>query len=80
MALQLEVLVSVDAEEPGDISGIAEQLAAAGLDVRDVHDTISVITGVCDESTVGSLSQVPGVLDVEQQRTFRLPPPGSDVQ
>lgn len=80
MALQLEVLVSVEAEEPAEISGIADQLAAAGLDVKNVHDAISVITGVCDESSVRTLSQVPGVLDVERQRTFRIAPPDSDVQ
>ena len=80
MTLQLEVLVSVEPEEPAEISNIADQLAAAGLNVQNVHDAISVITGVCDESSVRSLSQVPGVLDVERQRTFRIAPPDSDVQ
>lgn len=80
MSLQLEVMVSVDADEPQTIGAIAEQLAAAGLDVHDVHDAISVITGTVDEAAVSSLQEVPGVLDVERQRQVQIPPPGSDVQ
>lgn len=80
MPVQHEVLVSLDTDEPQVVSDIAAQLAKVGLDVRDVHDTIAVITGVCDDDTVGSLEQVPGVLDVETQRSFQLPPPDSDLQ
>jgi hypothetical protein len=78
--LQLEVLVSVDTDEPQVISDIAAQLAQVGMDVRDVHDAISVITGTIDEAAVSSLEQVPGVLDVERQRSYRIPPPDSAVQ
>lgn len=80
MALQREVLISVDTDEPAVLSDIADRLSAAGLDVSAVHDAISVITGTIDEDGIAGLQQVAGVLDVERQRSFRIPPPGSDVQ
>lgn len=80
MALQREVLISVDTDEPAVVSDIADRLSAAGLDVSAVHDAISVITGTVAEDAIAELQQVPGVLDIERQRLFRLPPPGSDVQ
>lgn len=81
MAPQLQVvLISVDTDEAHVITDIAERLSAAGLDVSAVHDAISVITGTVDEDAIGSLQQIPGVLDVERQRSYRIPPPGSDVQ
>lgn len=80
MAPQLQVLISLDTDEPHAISDIAKRLSAAGLDVSAVHDAISVITGTVDEDAIGSLQQIPGVLDIERQRSYRIPPPESDVQ
>ncbi|WP_043659409.1 hypothetical protein [Thermocrispum municipale] len=80
MAAQLEVLISVDTDEPDEISDIAARLTAAGLDVSAVHDAISVITGKADENVIGALQRVPGVVEVERQRTVHVAPPGGDVQ
>ncbi|MGH3432980.1 MAG: hypothetical protein ACRDQB_09115, partial [Thermocrispum sp.] len=77
---QRQVLISVDTDEPDQLSDIAARLSAAGLDVAAVHDAISVITGTVDEDAITALQQIPGVLDVERQRSYRIAPPGSDVQ
>lgn len=80
MASQRKVIVSVDTEEPDTLADIAAQLSKHGLDVDAVLDTIATITGTCDESNLGSLTAVPGVLDVETQYSYQLPPPTDRVQ
>lgn len=80
MAQLHKVIVSVDADEPWVLSDIAAQLTEVGLEVDDVLEAISIITGTIDEEAVSSLETVPGVLDVETQRDYQLPPPPSDVQ
>jgi len=80
VAAQQQVLISVDTDVPEQISDIATRLAAAGLDVSAVHDTISVITGTADEDVIGALEQIPGVVEIERQRSVGIAPPESDVQ
>lgn len=74
------VVVSVDADEPDVVSDIADRLSQAGLDVDYVLDELATITGTCDADTVDSLQSVPGVLEVETERTYQLAPPDRDVQ
>ncbi|WP_034271882.1 hypothetical protein [Haloechinothrix halophila] len=80
MAAPRKVIVSVDTEEPETLADIAAQLSQHGLAVESVLDTLATITGTCDESDLGSLTAVPGVLDVEAQYTYQLPPPTDRVQ
>lgn len=75
MAHQRKVIISVDTDEPEAVSGIAARLGAIGLEVDDILETLSTITGTCDEAAVSSLQAVPGVVGVETQRTYQLPPP-----
>lgn len=75
MAQHRKVIISVDTDEPEAVSGIAARLSDIGLQVDDVLEAISTITGTCDETTVSSLQAVPGVVDVATQRTYQLPPP-----
>lgn len=80
MAHLQKVVVSVDADEPSVLDAIAHELAAVGLDVDSVLESLSTITGTCDSDKVGSLAGVPGVLDVEPQRMVRIVPPARDVR
>jgi len=73
---QITVTVSADA----DIEVVAEQLRAAGMTVEQVLHAIGVITGTVDTETRAALVDLPGVLAVEPEQAFRLPPPDSEIQ
>lgn len=57
-----------------------ENLRAAGLVVEDVLPMLGVVTGTALQDRLAAVEAVPGVVDVERQRTFQVPPPDSDVQ
>jgi cation transporter-like permease len=73
---QITVTVSADA----DIEVVAEQLRAAGVTVEQILRAVGVITGTVAAQTRSALAAVPGVLAVEPEQSFRLPPPDSDIQ
>lgn len=74
MSEELKVVVSVDAQRPEELSEIATNLSRAGLRVDDVLVPLCTITGTCQEESMPSLEQVPGVLVVERQHDYQLPP------
>lgn len=76
MREQITVTVSADV----DAEVVAEQLRAAGMTVEQVLRVVGVITGTVAAEQRGVLADVPGVLAVEAQQTFRLPPPDSEIQ
>ena len=51
--------------EPGsDAAAVAKRLAAAGLEVTDVFDAISVVHGRGPKSSIARLAKIAGVTDV----------------
>ncbi len=62
------------------IMEVAAGLKAAGMEVKDVLDSVGVISGVCESGQTKDLCQIDGVANVEQTRTFQLPPPDSKIQ
>jgi hypothetical protein len=62
------------------IADLADQLRATGMRVHQVLDSVGIITGVVTDAQRRAIAQVPGVASVENQHTFHLPPPGSDIQ
>lgn len=70
-----KVIVSVDVDDPRVIAEIAAELTDMGLEIDNILESLAVITGTCDSSAISSLEHVPGVLDVEPQRTVRVAPP-----
>ncbi|MGH3518795.1 MAG: hypothetical protein ACRDQ7_15525 [Haloechinothrix sp.] len=80
MSQQLKVVVSVDAERPEEVTEIAANLSEAGLSVDDVLVPLCTITGTCEQGSMSSLERVPGVLVVERQHEFQLPPGEEDLQ
>ena len=74
------VIVSVSDDRVDDLSAVVADLRRAGLTVTGVHADIGVVTGTVDGGALASLSTVSGVVDVEEQRGYRLPPPDSPVQ
>ena len=55
-------------------------LRDAGMAVDDVVDTLGMVAGTVAEDAIPALESVPGVLEVERQRTYQVPPPDSDIQ
>lgn len=80
MSQQRKVVVSVDAGRPEEVTAIAANLSEAGLRVDDVLVPLNTITGTCQEETMSTLQQVPGVLVVEAEHQFQLPPEEEDIQ
>jgi hypothetical protein len=80
MANLVSVLVSIDPSHPGGTNGIVTALQAAGASIGEVLDELGTITATCSPEGISALSQVPGVLHVEAERTVSIPKPGSSVQ
>ena len=75
------VTVSVDDAHVALIDEVAERCRAAGMDEQQELAPIGVITGsVGSPAQRAALGALDGVVAVEPQRTFRHPPPGSEVQ
>jgi cation transporter-like permease len=73
---RITVTVAADA----DAEVVAEQLRAAGVTVEQVLLAIGVITGTVAAEQRAALADVPGVLAIEPEQTFRLPPPDAEIQ
>ena len=66
--------------EPGsDASAIAKRLAAAGLEVTDVFDAISVVHGRGQKSSIARLAKIAGVTDVSPTLGFDVGPSGGSL-
>lgn len=74
MADDHKVIVSIADDSLDRIGEVVSRLRSAGLDVQDVHEVIGTITGRARDDVLGSLKDVPGVVDIEFDRGFRLPP------
>ena len=73
---QITVTVSADV----DIEVVAEQLRAVGMTVEQVLPAVGVITGTVAAEQRAALADLPGVLAVEPEQTFGVPPPESEIQ
>jgi hypothetical protein len=74
------VVVSVADDHLDDLTGVVERLRRAGLLVDDVLDAVGVITGRVAADDLDALESVPGVVQVERDRAFQLPPPDAEIQ
>jgi hypothetical protein len=78
--VRVPVIVSVADDWLGDMGAVVDALRTAGLRVDRVLMVAGIVTGTVDGDRFTSLSTVPGVADVETERTLGLPPPDSPVQ
>jgi hypothetical protein len=62
----------------GDADAIAKRLAAAGLEVTDVFEAISVVHGRAPKSAQARLEKVSGVTDVTSTLGVDIGPGGQD--
>ncbi|MGH3758895.1 hypothetical protein [Actinophytocola sp.] len=78
--VSVPVIVSVADDQLADLPAVVDALRDAGLRLGEVLIAAGVVTGTVDSDRISSLSAVPGVVDVERERTVGLPPPDSPVQ
>jgi hypothetical protein len=65
---------------PAGLDAVVQRLREAGMKVEQVLETLGVVTGSAPASHRSRIEAVPGVVSVEPEGSFRLPPPDSDVQ
>ena len=75
-----QVNVFVDAREHEQFVDILEQCKQAGLDVEAELEDIGVLRGSIDSGKLKRLNAVSGVVAVERERSYQLPPPESEIQ
>jgi predicted RNA-binding protein associated with RNAse of E/G family len=64
----------------GRLQQATADLRDAGMDVDDIMDALGMVTGTVAEDAIPALEAVPGVIEVERQRTYQVPAPESDIQ
>ncbi|BCJ75045.1 hypothetical protein CS0771_45890 [Catellatospora sp. IY07-71] len=74
------ITVSVNDDHVTQIDDLAERLRTAGMRVDQVLSAAGMITGAVDQDRRASIAMVPGVAAVEDETSFQLPPPESDIQ
>jgi hypothetical protein len=68
-----------DGQQP-NIDELADRLRAVGMQVDQVLPAVGVITGSVTSAQRRSIEQVAGVAAVEDETTFQIAPPDSDIQ
>jgi hypothetical protein len=77
---QVQVSVSIDNAHLPEIEQISQKLQSSGMNVEQILSSIGVINGSIESDKVNSLSQIPGIQNVELQQGYQLAPPSSDIQ
>jgi len=65
---KVNLIVSIDGDQPETLDEVAERLTEAGMEVSERLHEIGVITGSADAEKVKDLSQVQGVTNIEPSR------------
>ena len=71
----INVLVELDR-----IDEVAKALENAGLAIERRNPTIGTISGRVDSASVPTVRKTDGVIAIEADRSFSVPPPDSDLQ
>ena len=74
------VTVTVADDQVADTGAVAGRLRSAGMNVEQVLDAVGVVIGSVPAEQRQSLEAVPGVAAVEDETTFQIAPPDSEVQ
>jgi hypothetical protein len=75
-----QLTVAVDDEHLGSIAAVAAELEGRGMLVDQVLESAGVILGSARATDRGALAAVEGVVSVEGETPFQLPPPDAPVQ
>ena len=77
---RVRVTVSVDDAHVSQIDDVAAHLRAAGMEVAQSLGAIGAISGHVENDRLAGLSKVPGVVAVEPEHSYQLPPPDAKIQ
>ncbi|MBD0322661.1 MAG: hypothetical protein ICV72_04635 [Aldersonia sp.] len=80
MADPIDVTITVDDADRGDLDRIAESARTAGLAVTAVLRRVGIISGTVHRSRIETLRTSPGVASVESATGFEVAPPDSPLQ
>ena len=75
-----KVTVTVGDDHVGDIARVVSQLKAEGMTVDQVLEVVGMITGSVPSERRAAIEGLPGVVSVENEHTFQIPPPDAEVQ
>lgn len=74
------ICVVVDAAHLTVIDDVAGALRSCGMQVEQVLGSVGMVTGSAGDDCVPALRSVDGVESVDEELSYRLPPPEADVQ
>ncbi|CAN5579992.1 hypothetical protein BH23ACT6_BH23ACT6_06440 [soil metagenome] len=75
------IIVSIDVQHLQHITEVRDGLVSRGVVIEHVMAELGMITAtVPDDAHVAAAQQVDGVESVEQDRSYRVPPPDAPVQ
>lgn len=72
------IVITVDDDHLARIDHVAGELRSLGVKVEEILKATGLICGTTD-SPLAELKKVPGVMSVEDQSTFDVPPSDSPV-
>jgi hypothetical protein len=79
-APQRKVTITIADDHLAQTGTIAEQLRATGMNVEQVLEAVGMVTGWVAAEQQPSIEALAGVAAVEEETTFQLAPPDSEVQ
>ncbi len=74
------VTVTVADDRLDAIDSVAEALRGAGMKVEQVLGAVGIITGSVPADKRQAVAGIAGVSSIEDETTFRLPPPDAKIQ
>jgi hypothetical protein len=77
---KLNVTVSIKDEHLPHFPEVVEGMKKTGFEVDKQLESLGVVTGTIDSDKVHALRALKGIGNVEESRSFQIPPPESDIQ
>ncbi len=74
------ITVTIGDDQRADLDALVQRLCEAGMEVEQVLEEVGIVTGSVPESGRSRIEAVPGVISVEPETSYRLPPPESEIQ
>jgi len=78
---KVEVIVTIGQDRMDNLKQITSELQTRGLQItNEPLESLGMISGMAESTSIEQLKQVNGVTAVEKVGTVQIPPPDSDVQ
>ncbi len=78
---KVEVIVTIGQDRMENLKQITSELQTRGLQItNEPLESLGMISGMAESTSIEQLKQVNGVIAVEKVGTVQIPPPDADVQ